>query len=205
MRNRSIIYLVVAIMSASWFWLSEMERVKQKRAINLVFHARATAVTNSIIRISSSAPLMDTFDKLGFSASNRVFSPAMEQMRAHAGTVTNGMLIAAWDKMDKRGYEHFGLLSQREFSAGLEHISSDGCPTDFKEAWNGYVAAWKAHCSFSTSDRLFDIDKVNRYTEGFKFGAVNMDDEHKDVESAWIRCEYFASTYHVEDTSDFDF
>ena len=189
---------------ASWFWVSQMERTKQKHTINLVFRARAAAVTNSIIQIASGAPLMDTLNKMGFGDSNRVFSPAIDQVRAHASAMTNGALIAAWDKLDKKGYENGGLLSQRKFSAALEHISTDGCPSDFKDAWNGYVAAWKSHCSFSADDRLFALIKVS-HSEGFKFGAVNMQDEHKDVESAWIRCEYFATIYGVIDASDFDF
>jgi hypothetical protein len=189
---------------ASWFWVSQMERTKQKHAINLVFRARAAAVTNSIIHIASGAPLMDTLNKMGFGDSNRIFSSAIEQIRAHPDRMTNGVLMAASKKLDVLGYKQGGLLSQRKFSVALEQIGTDGCPSDFKDAWNGYVTAWKTHCSFSKDDRLFNLMKTSP-TEGLKFVATNMQDEHKDVESAWIRCEYFASTYYVIDSSDFDF
>jgi hypothetical protein len=184
--------------------MSEIERAMQKRAINRVFHARAAAVTNSIIQITSDAPMMDTLNKMGFGDSNRIFSPAMEIIRTHPDAMTNGVLMAALKRLDAMGYKQGGLLSQRKFSAALEQISTGGCPADFKDAWNGYVAAWKTHCSFSKDDRLFSLAKANP-TEGLKFGAVNMQDNHKDVESAWIRCEYSASTYRAIDTSDFDF
>jgi hypothetical protein len=199
-----IIYSVVLLLFALGLWMSEIERAMQKRAINLVFHARAAAVTNSIIQIKSDAPMMDTLNKMGFGESNRIFSPAMEIIRIHPAGMSNGVLMAAMKRLDALGYKQGGLLSQRRFSAALEQISTDGCPADFKDAWNSYVAAWKTHCSFSEDDRLFSLAKANP-TEGLKFGAVNMQDNHKDVESAWIKCEYFASTYYAVDTSDFDF
>lgn len=204
MNNARIIYLAVLLLFASCLWMSEIERAMQKRAINLVFHARAAAVTNSIIQITSDAPMMDTLNKMGFGDSNRIFSSAIKQMRAHPNGMTNGVLMAALKKLDMLGYKQGGLLSQRKFSAALKQISTDRCPADFKDAWNSYVAAWKTHCSFSEDDRLFSLAKASP-TEGLKFGAVNMQDDHKDVESAWIRCEYFASTYYAIDTSDFDF
>jgi len=198
MRGRSIIYFAVVMLWASWFWVSQMERAKQKHAINLVFRARASAVTNSIVLNPSNAALADTFGKGG----DRQFPAALQYFRVHVGATNAG--TALMTVLNKTGGEGGGYLSQREFSATLEKIGTDGCPADFKDAWNGYVAAWKAHCSLSADDRLFALSKMN-HGEGLKFVAVNLQDEHKDVESAWIRCEYFATIYGVIDASDFDF
>jgi hypothetical protein len=201
MRNRARIfyfYFTVMLLFAACFWVSEIGRAKQRRAINLVFHARAVAVTNSIVLNPSNAAVAGTLGKSG----ERQFSTALEYFRVHTGATNAGAAIMAAE--NKIGGESGGYLSQREFSAALEKIGTDGCPTDFKDAWNGYVAAWKSHCSLSADDRLFALTKMN-HSEGLKFTAVSLQDDHKDVESAWIRCEYFASTYQVEDTSDFDF
>jgi hypothetical protein len=180
----SIIICAAVILWAAWFEITGHSS-KQKTAINSVFHARATAVTNSIVYNTNSAAQIVMLNKIGC--------------------------------------EGGGPLSERAFSAALAQISTDGCPADFKDAWNGYVTAWKAHCLLSTNDRLYILIKPN-HSEGNKFEAVNVQDEiklnpkgeflalamnaqdeKKDVESAWIRCQYVATVYSVEDTSDFDF
>jgi hypothetical protein len=199
MRNGArIIYFIAVVVFASWFWVSEIEQTMHKRAINLVFHARAVAVTNSIVLNPSNAALADTYGKGG----DRQFPVALQYFRVHTGATNAGSALMT--ALNKTGGEGGGYLSQGEFSAALEKIGTDNCPADFKDAWNNYVAAWKSHCSLSTGDRLFALTKMN-HSEGLKFGAVNLLDKHKDVESAWIRCEYFASTYYVTDASDFDF
>jgi hypothetical protein len=183
MKKNNIIYAAV-ILWAAWFGITGCSP-NQKAAINSVFHARATAVTNSIVYTTNSVPLMVMLNKIGC--------------------------------------ESGGFLSERAFSAALGQISTDGCPADFKAAWNDYVSHWKAHCLLSTNDRLYTLIKPN-HSEGNKFEAVNVQDEiklnpkgeflalamnaqdeKKDVESAWIRCQYAATVYSVEDTSDFDF
>src|ERR1700690_1126081 len=161
MRGRSIIYFAVVMLWASWFWMSQRERTNQKRAINLVFHARASAVTNSIVLNPSNAAVTGTLGKSG----DRQFSTALEYFRVHTGATNAGAAIMAAE--NKIGGESGGYLSQREFSAALEKIGTDGCPTDFKDAWNGYVAAWKSRCSRSADDRLFALTKMN-HSEGLK-------------------------------------
>ena len=177
---------------------AQMERIKQRRAINLIFHARVNAVTNSIVSNPSVAALVNTLGRGG----DRQFSAALEYFRVHTGATNAGTALMAAE--NKIGGESGGYLSQIEFSAALEKIGTAGRPADFKDAWDSYVAAWKSHCSLSTDDRLFALTKMN-HGEGLKFVAVNLQDDHKDVEQAWIRCEYFATTYQVEDTSNFDF